>query len=106
MPGTRPRTIHESDARDPAIPLETARKENMDSITNAGQAFRQRRRTGTDNQSVAASIAVICTFAAIGPLATNIFLPSLPAIAADLHVSSALATSAISIFLAVIASDN
>jgi MFS transporter, DHA1 family, multidrug resistance protein len=50
-----------------------------------------------------ASIALICTFAAMGPLATNIFLPSLPAIAADLRVSSAVVTSTISVFLAIFA---
>ncbi|MEH2554189.1 DHA1 family bicyclomycin/chloramphenicol resistance-like MFS transporter [Bradyrhizobium algeriense] len=47
--------------------------------------------------------AVICAFAATGILSTNIFLPSLPAIAADLRVSSAAVTSTITIFLAVFA---
>jgi MFS transporter, DHA1 family, multidrug resistance protein len=47
--------------------------------------------------------AVICAFAATGILATNIFLPSLPAIAADLRVSSAAVTSTISVFLAIVA---
>ena len=76
----------------------------MDSITDARPGFQSNvRAPASESQSVAASIAVICAFAAIGPLATNIFLPSLPAIAADLHVTSALATSAISIFLGVIA---
>jgi DHA1 family bicyclomycin/chloramphenicol resistance-like MFS transporter len=51
----------------------------------------------------AVSIALICSFAAIGTLATNIFLPSLPAIAADLHVSSATITATISLFLAIFA---
>ena len=55
------------------------------------------------DQTITACIAVICAFAAIGPLATNIFLPSLPAIAADLRVSSALVTSTISVFLAIFA---
>ena len=50
-----------------------------------------------------ACIAVICAFAAMGMLATNIFLPSLPTIAADLHVSSAVVTSTISVFLAIFA---
>jgi DHA1 family bicyclomycin/chloramphenicol resistance-like MFS transporter len=50
-----------------------------------------------------ACIAVICAFAAMGTLATNIFLPSLPAMAASLHVSSAAATSAITVYLAVLA---
>jgi DHA1 family bicyclomycin/chloramphenicol resistance-like MFS transporter len=52
-------------------------------------------------QSMAAAIAVICAFAAMGMLATNIFLPSLTAMAADLHVSSAALTSTISVFLAI-----
>jgi len=39
----------------------------------------------------------------MGTLATNIFLPSLPSIAADLHVSSAAVTSTISVFLGVFA---
>jgi DHA1 family bicyclomycin/chloramphenicol resistance-like MFS transporter len=50
-----------------------------------------------------ACIAVICAFAAMGPLATNIFLPSLPAMAASLHVSSAAVTSAITVYLAILA---
>jgi DHA1 family bicyclomycin/chloramphenicol resistance-like MFS transporter len=50
-----------------------------------------------------ASRAVICALAATGILATNIFLPSLPVIAADLHVSSAAVTSTITIFLAIFA---
>src|SRR3954451_22834286 len=51
----------------------------------------------------AARRIVICALAATGLLATNIFLPSLPVIAADLHVSSAAVTSTITIFLAVFA---
>jgi DHA1 family bicyclomycin/chloramphenicol resistance-like MFS transporter len=47
--------------------------------------------------------AVICAFAATGILSTNIFLPSLPAMAADLHVSSAAVTSTITVFLAIAA---
>ena len=47
--------------------------------------------------------AVICAFAATALLATNIFLPSLPAIAADLRVSSAAVTSTITVFLAIVA---
>jgi MFS family permease len=46
---------------------------------------------------------VICAFAATAILATNIFLPSLPAIAADLRVSSAAVTSTITVFLAIFA---
>jgi len=60
-------------------------------------AARARQRTET------VSRAVICAFAAAGILATNIFLPSLPAIASDLHVSSAAVTSIITIFLAIFA---
>lgn len=55
------------------------------------------------DQRSAACIALICSLAAIGVLATNIFLPSLPAIAADLHVSSATVTATISVFLAIFA---
>jgi MFS transporter, DHA1 family, multidrug resistance protein len=58
-------------------------------------AFGQRRLT--------VSRAVICALAATGMLATNIFLPSLSVIAADLHVSSAAVTSTITIFLAIFA---
>ena len=47
--------------------------------------------------------AVICAFAATAVLSTNIFLPSLPAIAADLRVSSAAVTSTITVFLAIFA---
>ncbi|MEH2536338.1 DHA1 family bicyclomycin/chloramphenicol resistance-like MFS transporter [Bradyrhizobium sp. AZCC 1577] len=47
--------------------------------------------------------AVICAFAATGILSTNIFLPSLPVIAADLRVSSAAVTSTITVFLAIFA---
>jgi len=76
----------------------------MDSITNAGAGFQSKPRApAAEDRTTTAAIAVICAFAAIGPLATNIFLPSLPAIATDLHVSSALATSAISVYLAVFA---
>src|ERR1700682_1362625 len=50
-----------------------------------------------------ACIAVICAFAAMGSLAPNIFLPSLPAMAASLHVSSAPVTSAITVYLAILA---
>jgi DHA1 family bicyclomycin/chloramphenicol resistance-like MFS transporter len=45
------------------------------------------------------AIIVICALAALATLATNIFLPSLPQLARDLHVSSAAATSAIPVFL-------
>ena len=61
------------------------------------------RKVRTPDQTLAAGIALICAFAAMGPLATNIFLPSLPTIAADLQVSSAVVTSTISVFLAIVA---
>jgi MFS transporter, DHA1 family, multidrug resistance protein len=61
------------------------------------------RVPGSEDQTTTACIAVICAFAAMGTLATNIFLPSLPSIAADLHVSSAAVTSTISVFLGVFA---
>jgi MFS transporter, DHA1 family, multidrug resistance protein len=54
-------------------------------------------------RSLMASRAVICSLAAMGILATNIFLPSLPVIAVDLRVSSAAVTSSITIFLAIFA---
>jgi MFS transporter, DHA1 family, multidrug resistance protein len=58
---------------------------------------------GTEAASTATQIAVLATLAATGTLATNILLPSLPAMAAALNVSSAAVTSAITIFLAVFA---
>jgi DHA1 family bicyclomycin/chloramphenicol resistance-like MFS transporter len=51
----------------------------------------------------AASIAVICAFAATGILSTNILLPSLLTIAADLNVSTAAVTSIVTVFLAIFA---
>jgi DHA1 family bicyclomycin/chloramphenicol resistance-like MFS transporter len=53
--------------------------------------------------STVAQVAVLAALAATGALATNILLPSLPAMAASLNVSSAAVTSAITIFLAVFA---
>jgi MFS transporter, DHA1 family, multidrug resistance protein len=61
------------------------------------------RRAEPKDQTITASVAVICAFAAMGTLATNIFLPSLPAMAADLRVSSAVVTSTITVFLAILA---
>jgi len=55
------------------------------------------------DQRLVACIGVICAFAGLGTLATNIFLPSLPTIAADLRVSSAVVTSTISAFFAILA---
>src|SRR3981189_1144370 len=48
-------------------------------------------------------IAVLAVLAATGTLATNILLPSLPQMAASLHVSTAAVTSSITVFLAVFA---
>src|SRR6266850_6814861 len=48
-------------------------------------------------------IAVLAALAATGTLATNILLPSLPQMAASLHVSTAAVTSSITLFLAVFA---
>ena len=48
-------------------------------------------------------IAVLAGLAAMGTLATNILLPSLPQIAISLNVTSAAVTSAITIFLAAFA---
>ena len=66
-------------------------------------AYPTEPKVRTPDQKLAACIAVICSFAAIGPLATNIFLPSLPAIAADLHITSATVAATISVFLAIFA---
>ena len=51
--------------------------------------------------SSALSIAIISVLTAMGTLATNILLPSLPNIAISLNVTSAAVTSAITVFLAV-----
>jgi MFS transporter, DHA1 family, multidrug resistance protein len=56
-----------------------------------------------ENASTTARIAVLATLAAIGTLATNILLPSLPQMAASLHVSTAEVTASITVFLAVFA---
>jgi len=53
--------------------------------------------------STATQIAVLATLAAIGTLATNILLPSLPQMAASLHVTTAAVTASITVFLAVFA---
>jgi MFS transporter, DHA1 family, multidrug resistance protein len=50
-----------------------------------------------------AQVAVLAALAATGTLATNILLPSLPEMAASLHVSTASVTSSITVFLAVFA---
>src|SRR6202011_2846786 len=48
-------------------------------------------------------IAVLAALSATGTLATNILLPSLPQMAASLHVSTSQVTSSITVFLAVFA---
>ena len=53
--------------------------------------------------AAASQIAVLAGLAALGTLATNILLPSLPQMAEALRVSSATVTSAITVFLAVFA---
>jgi DHA1 family bicyclomycin/chloramphenicol resistance-like MFS transporter len=57
----------------------------------------------TETASTTAQIAVLATLAAIGTLATNILLPSLPQMAASLDVSTAAVTASITVFLAVFA---
>jgi DHA1 family bicyclomycin/chloramphenicol resistance-like MFS transporter len=57
----------------------------------------------TETASTTAQIAVLATLAAIGTLATNILLPSLPQMAGSLHVSTAAVTASITVFLAVFA---
>src|SRR5438270_6092316 len=56
-----------------------------------------------EKASTTAQIAVLATLAAIGTLATNILLPSLPQMAASLHVTTAEVTASITVFLAVFA---
>ena len=70
---------------------------SIEVVLSKASAAKPRQRTAT------ACRAVICAFAATGILSTNIFLPSLPAIAADLRVSSAAVTSTITVFLAIFA---
>lgn len=70
---------------------------SSDVVTGKAAAEKPEQRTGI------AARAVICAFAAMGLLSTNIFLPSLPAIAVDLGVSSAAVTSSITVFLIVFA---
>jgi len=53
--------------------------------------------------STFSEIAVLAALSATGTLATNILLPSLPQMAASLHVSTAEVTSSITVFLAVFA---
>jgi DHA1 family bicyclomycin/chloramphenicol resistance-like MFS transporter len=70
---------------------------SIEVVLSKASAAKPRQRTST------ACRAGICAFAATGILSTNIFLPSLPVIAADLRVSSAAVTSTITVFLAIFA---
>lgn len=70
---------------------------STDAVLSKTPAAQPRLRNAT------ACTAVICAFAATSILSTNIFLPSLPAMAADLRVSSAAVTSTITVFLAIVA---
>jgi MFS transporter, DHA1 family, multidrug resistance protein len=70
---------------------------SIEVVLSKAPATKPRRRTAM------ACRAVICALAATAILSTNIFLPSLPVIAADLRVSSAAVTSTITVFLAVFA---
>lgn len=70
---------------------------SSDVVMGKAAAGKPKQRTGI------AGRGVICAFAAMGLLSTNIFLPSLPAIAVDLGVSSAAVTSSITVFLMVFA---
>ena len=70
---------------------------SIEVVLSKAPATKPGQRTAT------ACRAAICAFAATGILSTNIFLPSLPAIAADLRVSSAAVTSTITVFLAIFA---
>lgn len=70
---------------------------SIEVVLSKAPATKPRLRTATTCR------AVICAFAATGILSTNIFLTSLPAIAADLRVSSAAVTSTITVFLTILA---
>src|SRR6516225_9340935 len=61
-----------------------------------------RADAGTSRPQIAAA-SQVAGLAAIGTLATNILLPSLPQMAGALRVSSAAVTSAITVFLAIFA---
>jgi DHA1 family bicyclomycin/chloramphenicol resistance-like MFS transporter len=58
---------------------------------------------GVEVSSTFQQIAVLAALAATGTLATNVLLPSLPQMAASLHVSTAEVTASITVFLAVFA---
>src|SRR5258708_24722723 len=71
----------------------------MAAQTVARTAAVPRRETA----STPGKIAVTARLAAIGTLATNILLPSLPQMAVSLHVTTAEVTASITVFLAVFA---
>jgi DHA1 family bicyclomycin/chloramphenicol resistance-like MFS transporter len=100
--GSATNEIHASDAVEFGIMLTRTRRAG-DRIAGPTADFQDKVGTEGTAKSIAVSIAVICAFAATGLLATNIFLPSLTAMATDLHVSSAAITSTISVFLAIFA---
>jgi len=100
--GSATNEIHHATPRSLAIMLKrTECSENQ--IAGPTADFQSKVRTEGKGQSITASTAVICAFAAMGMLATNIFLPSLASMATDLGVSSAAITSTISVFLAIFA---
>lgn len=59
--------------------------------------------TARAQTSISADIVALAALAAVGSFATSILLPSLPAIARTLNVSTAAVASAISVYLAVFA---
>ena len=69
----------------------------VDSVVRRDQA------TSWPQIAAASQIGVLAGLAALGTLATNILLPSLPQMAGALRVSSAAVTSAITVFLAIFA---
>src|SRR3974390_3053316 len=72
-------------------------------ISMADGVVRTDQATSWPQTAAASQIAVLAGLAALGTLATNILLPSLPQMAGALSVSSAEVTSAITVFLAVFA---
>src|SRR5712671_5427406 len=102
MAGVRPVSRGGADHRASDVPCVLTSKHgtqamSIEVVLSKAPATKSSQRTAT------ASRAVICAFAATGILSTNIFLPSLPVIAADLRVSSAAVTSTITVFLAIFA---
>src|ERR1700726_2661674 len=79
------------------IPYQPGTDMTDQAVSSMSAASRQK------TSSTAAEIAVLAALAATGTLATNILLPSLPQMAASLHVSTAEVTASITVFLAVFA---